>query len=1028
MGPIIETLQGYEVLLQISRLITALRDTFVEVIDLFSSLYKWFKRHTSSKKPFMKKIRDRINGPNEWEKIKNVAENNITRIKSLCDTALREAGLASNEEIILFIRRMDERTQESSRQYDDDKQQQLLKSLLRWISPGFATTEDFDAISRKKLTGSCLWIENNPLVSGFLDPDNSQDRLLWITGHPGSGKTYIAAHLIELLLSQNHYRIAYCFCRTDDPNKRTALGILRAWALQLLQLVSVEKASLVFYHCKRGEPPTCIAVISIIGKLHDKSQPTLLILDGLDECDSENTKQMLGYCKALAKCFRIAVVSQNESVIRQGMNDNFRDKISHLEITKEMTKGDIQDFISDEVHKLEDYAKALNADLPRKISEVLNAGANGMFLWVRFMSEDLKEACQHGSEDSVKQMLIESPQNIDEYYRRTLDKIVSSSRLQKRMVSRTLIWVICGCRPLTRTELIHAISIDFRKKHFDRTECYQETILELCSHFIEVAPKTEQINLTHASVKDYLLAQETHPELGMHLHSAQASVARACLTYLCYDDRHPIDIYQIDSEKKDREQFESHLRVDGNHLLEYCTVYWCEHFIKGSALPAHKANCIRIFHRFASSGRSLANWLQLFCYFRDQQVRGSDHLFHVLRNALLHSEQEDKSHNVLKNLVQSKDFNVLRSHVGWAESGRVMRWEQIKPSPGGMPTCPSILSVASFFDFADIAKAELEHRQHSVNSRKSREWSPLLLAAAGDSVQTIQLLVDFESKLPKKGYQEDSPLLQALRINPLRCPERSVTYQVGHLLLEAGYDVNPKSMMSRGVMHGLLWSTSDSPEQAYMAGELIRKGFDMAPVTARERSCLDLAVTQKMPRVATTILDEGLAKYGDVGFKKFLDSALHVAIQDSLAFVPLLLSRKANPRAANVYGNQSLHTAARVSRKRIPRAADAHDEQPLHTAANLNLPEVIRILMVAGADTRTLNNDDETPIDIARFYGNNDVLDALRYTPSIYVDILHRWLVTTFTVFMTSMFQCFHDILRIFQISPDRDQIPRKRD
>jgi NACHT domain len=118
-----------------------------------------------------------------------------------------------------------------------------------------------------------------------------RERVLWIRGTLGVGKTIMAGHFIELLkcLYPNAI-VAYFFCRSGQPGLTRAHDIIRTLCYQCIQ-GDIKIRSVL--ECLRGNDFTIdssLGVGFLFEKLlqeplsHTKNE-VFIILDGLDEAD-----------------------------------------------------------------------------------------------------------------------------------------------------------------------------------------------------------------------------------------------------------------------------------------------------------------------------------------------------------------------------------------------------------------------------------------------------------------------------------------------------------------------------------------------------------------------------------------------------------------------------------------------------------------------------------------------------------------------------------------------------------------------
>ncbi|CAG9982622.1 unnamed protein product [Clonostachys byssicola] len=131
--------------------------------------------------------------------------------------------------------------------------------------------------------------------------NNPDNRLLWIKGDPGKGKTMLLCGIIDELLSEDRESISFFFCEaTQSDQKRNATAVLRS----LIWLLCTDQPHLVSYIRERydsegkdlfEDETTAFPALEeiLIDMLHDSNcRDSIFIIDALDE-SSDNTRSDL---------------------------------------------------------------------------------------------------------------------------------------------------------------------------------------------------------------------------------------------------------------------------------------------------------------------------------------------------------------------------------------------------------------------------------------------------------------------------------------------------------------------------------------------------------------------------------------------------------------------------------------------------------------------------------------------------------------------------------------------------------------
>ena len=202
---------------------------------------------------------------------------------------------------------------------------------------------------------------------------------------------------------------------------------------------------------------------------------------------------------------------------------------------------------------------------------VIMLTAPNRFRWVYCQLEALR----HSLPPSIRQMLDELPETLDETYERVLKEI---SKAKREHAHRLLQCLTVAIRPLRITELAEVLAVDFgttsggnsSKLNPDwRWEDQEQAVLSTCSSLITVVDEDgdQVIQFSHFSVKEFL----TSPRLAVAsvdvsrfhilLKPAHTVLAKACLGTLLRLDDH-VDKYN------DEDRFP---------LVRYAAEHWTNH-------------------------------------------------------------------------------------------------------------------------------------------------------------------------------------------------------------------------------------------------------------------------------------------------------------------------------------------------------------------------------------------------------------------------------------------------------------------
>ncbi|CAI7619766.1 unnamed protein product [Penicillium palitans] len=353
------------------------------------------------------------------------------------------------------------------------------------------------------------WLRQAKAVSDI------EQNVLWLHGNPGIGKSTMATMLAEELpktdfFSNNSSILTFFFCDSDSENHRTATSLLRGFLYQIIQKHSCFMEQMIPRYEVQGKRlftsfDGLWAVLMDIGRAADGTE-IYCIADALDECDTESQDILL---RQIHQSFQQAnetspVPCNVHFLITSRPYPEIQSSLSifrcvALGSCKEIAE-DLRAMIQD---KVQDLARRNNypASVKNKVSRLLEEKADGTFLWVGIVYEQLFKV---QSKDAVEKLRAQ-PQGLYRLYRSLLNAAfednISRNASQLKMV---FIFVLFALRPLTVAEIAEACRLYLDEDIETRLRFTQEIIDS--SRSLIFTDKT-YVRLLHMSVRDFLMTE-----------------------------------------------------------------------------------------------------------------------------------------------------------------------------------------------------------------------------------------------------------------------------------------------------------------------------------------------------------------------------------------------------------------------------------------------------------------------------------------------------------------------------------------
>ena len=360
------------------------------------------------------------------------------------------------------------------------------------------------------------------------------------------------------------------------------------------------------------------------------------------------------------------------------------------------------------------------------------------------------EVLRHCFPPSVRRILKELPDSLDETYERILKEIRKPNQGHAYQLLQCLVSAV---RPLRVEELAEVLTFDFSSDGIPklnlewRWEDQEEAVLSACSSLVIIVKDGDSriVQFSHFSVKEFLtanrLAEPTRDVSRYHirLEAAHTILAEACLGVLLrLDDRVDCD------------------NIEDFPLARYAAQYWATHARFGNASSCIKEGMECLFD---ADKPHFATWLWIY-----NEDWGSP----------MNTPRPEKPEVVPLYYAAILGFRDLAEHL-------ISKHPEHVNAKGGSEVI--LMHAAARYGHADILSLLLEHGA-DVDERDSSQ-TPLHRALCFGKLKAVRFLLDRGADISARDVDDWTPLHFALR--------GSVQdIQIIRLLLEHGADVNAR--------------------------------------------------------------------------------------------------------------------------------------------------------------------------------------------------------------------------------------------
>ena len=322
----------------------------------------------------------------------------------------------------------------------------------------------------KNVSGTCDWFVDDRRYVHWQEALGSL--VLWVTGHPGCGKSVLSSYLVnhlerQYLESSTASYVCYFFCNNATKTSDVLCSIIH-------QILSARPFLFKKYILPELEIKGTKIVTETLSLWHileafimdPETENFVVILDALDECPAAERSQLarlflnsqIHDLTPMKSAVKVLITSRPYPYIENDMR-NFKDIRLRLEDEVKKLDADISRVIES---RLEDLRSITDCDEEKLafIRSRMIAGSDHTFLWLSIVF-DLLEKDPEGSKSSIEKVLSDLPTALYDLYDRILKE-----QLNSELTVKVLSIILAAYRPLTLAEINIAVNVRATDRSF----------------------------------------------------------------------------------------------------------------------------------------------------------------------------------------------------------------------------------------------------------------------------------------------------------------------------------------------------------------------------------------------------------------------------------------------------------------------------------------------------------------------------------------------------------------------------------
>ncbi|KAH7142702.1 hypothetical protein B0J13DRAFT_503042, partial [Dactylonectria estremocensis] len=332
--------------------------------------------------------------------------------------------------------------------------------------------------------------------------------------------------------------IAYLYCNFRQHDEQKAHDLLASLLKQLSQgqaSLPDSVKSLYDSHKDKRRRPSLDEVSRTLQSVAAQYSRVFIIVDALDECQATTG----GRARFLSEIFNLqAKCRANIFATSRSIPEIVRifDGRPALEIRAR--KEDVERYLEGHIGELTAFGE-WSRQLRDEIKDGISDAVDGMFLLAQIYLDSLDDkTTPRAVRRALKKLQKQSPASsedqkhevLNQAYKDAMERINRQKLGFRRLAEKVLSWITCAKRPLTMSEVQHALATEIGDSELGEDNLERiERIVSVCAGLVTVDKESDIIRLVHYTTQEYFERTKSH-----WFPNAETYITTVCVTYLSF--------------------------------------------------------------------------------------------------------------------------------------------------------------------------------------------------------------------------------------------------------------------------------------------------------------------------------------------------------------------------------------------------------------------------------------------------------------------------------------------------------------